>query len=59
MPESGDFQIILNTDSKEFGGHGRVDESLIYSSSTFEDGITPCISLYIPNRTALVLKRKE
>jgi len=51
----GEFQIILETDGAEFGGHTRIDTSVHHhtSESLGED----CLSLYLPCRTGLVLKR--
>jgi len=55
-PVEGDFKIILNTDSPKFGGHGRVDENLTYSTFKANDNDSPKMKLYIPNRSGLVLK---
>ena len=30
VPEPGDYKIILNTDNPDFGGHGRIDESIVF-----------------------------
>ena len=56
VPEVGDYKIILNSDNAAFGGHGRVDEKMIYS--TFEEDGVNKLSLYLTNRTAIVLKKK-
>ena len=50
--ESGKYRIILSTDDVEVGGFGRVDTSLDYH--TTNEGQ---LSIYLPARTALVLKR--
>ena len=52
-PENGSYNIILNSDKKEFGGFERVDDSIDYPT----DG-NQFLSLYLTNRTALVLKKK-
>lgn len=52
VPERGTYKIILNSDKKEFGGFDRVDDSITYG--TIDD---QKLSLYITNRTALVLKK--
>ena len=54
IPNHGKYQIVLNSDAKNFGGHGRIDESVIFES--FESHGHPNLSIYLPNRTALVLK---
>jgi 1,4-alpha-glucan branching enzyme len=51
----GEYKIVLNSDSKEFGGFGNIDETVIYS--TFLKNGTPHVRLYLPARTAVVLKR--
>jgi len=51
-PEAGVYKIILNSDDKEFGGFGRVDNSIEYT--TDEDQI---LRIYLTNRTALVMKK--
>ncbi|KAJ3322740.1 alpha-1,4-glucan branching enzyme [Boothiomyces sp. JEL0866] len=52
--------VVLDTDSKEFGGHGRIDHTVKhvptkgpYCNREY------CISLYIPCRTAFVLQFKH
>jgi 1,4-alpha-glucan branching enzyme len=55
VPRPGEYEIILNSDDRDFGGHGRIDNTIRYTS--FNEGRTPFISLYNTNRTALVLKR--
>ncbi len=49
----GMYKIILSTDNEDMGGFGRIDTSINYH--TLEDGR---LSIYLPNRTALVLKRQ-
>lgn len=55
------YQIILNSDSKKFGGFNLIDESMIYySSKTTNDANEPYrLRLYIPSRTAFVLKKLQ
>lgn len=53
VPEKGVYNIILNSDRKEFGGFGRVDDTIDYPSDESQ-----MVSLYLTNRTALVLKKK-
>lgn len=59
IPVEGEYKIVLNTDSADFGGFGRLDESVSHFSlnqiSTFYHYSE--LSLYIPNRTAYVLKK--
>lgn len=52
VPASGDYRIVLNSDDRMFGGFGRIDNEQTYP--TDENGM---LSIYLTNRTALVLKK--
>ena len=54
MPESGDYQVIMSTDDYCFGGQGRIYHQT-YATET-QDG-KPGFKLYLPSRTAVVLKK--
>jgi 1,4-alpha-glucan branching enzyme len=51
-PEKGSYRIILNSDKEEFGGFNRIDDSIDYHTSEDQK-----LSLYVTNRTALVMKK--
>lgn len=57
----GVYSVILDTDAKDFGGYGLVDDSLDYATRSVqlqtEGEEKPALSLYLPARTALVLRR--
>lgn len=54
IPDSGKFKIILNSDSGNYGGFGRVDDIMTYPSvCLFGEHF---LSIYLPSRTCLVLK---
>ncbi len=53
VPEKGTYRIILNSDKKEFGGFERVDDSIDYPADADQ-----MVSVYLTNRTALVMKKK-
>lgn len=56
----GSYKIVLNTDRKEYDGHGRIDESIDYNTSPGDfDNRPHSLLLYVPSRTALVLARKN
>jgi 1,4-alpha-glucan branching enzyme len=57
VPEPGDYRIILNTDRKEFGGHGRINDHLIYTTQQGEADQVHYLMIYNTNRTALVFER--
>lgn len=56
--EGGDYKIILNSDSPEFGGHNRVDDSRLYCTMFEPSTGKHYLKVYIPNRTALVFEKK-
>jgi 1,4-alpha-glucan branching enzyme len=56
VPKAGRYRLVLNSDKGAFGGFERLDESVVYD--TVGGGGTaeaPRLSLYLPNRMALVL----
>ncbi len=55
VPTPGEYQLILNSDRLEFGGHGRIDDSARYF--TVKEGNDHFLSIYNTNRTAQVFKR--
>jgi 1,4-alpha-glucan branching enzyme len=57
VPHEGEYEIILNSDNPQFGGHGRLDESISYPASSKGDAFY--LRIYATNRTAIVLKRKK
>jgi len=55
VPQAGDYKIVLNTDHVNFGGHGRVNEDMVYSTRFDETTSTNRLSVYSTNRTGIVL----
>ncbi|MFC2112516.1 alpha amylase C-terminal domain-containing protein, partial [Bacteroidota bacterium] len=53
---AGKFNIVLNSDDKEYGGQGLVDTNLTYYSLRDAEG-NHWLRVYIPARSALVFKR--
>jgi len=56
VPKTGRYRLALHSDQGAFGGFERLDEAVVYD--TLGGGGTaeaPRLSLYVPNRTALVL----
>ena len=61
MVPQGSYDVVLNTDSKEFGGNGLSDDSVEHL--TMPDKLLArdgkgWLKLYIPARSAMVLKRR-
>jgi 1,4-alpha-glucan branching enzyme len=57
VPEPGDYRIVLNTDRPEFGGHGRIDEKMVYTTRYNGEDSTHHLMIYNTNRTAMVFER--
>ena len=56
----GEYQIVLDTDWTEFGGHNRNDRSVHFPSSGEPAwGRPDSIRVYAPSRSAQVYKRIE
>lgn len=62
IPVKGKFRIILDTDDPVFGGFDRIDRISFYTSTRKSERLTldqPLyLYLYLPSRTALVLKKE-
>ena len=57
VPEAGEYKIILNSDNASFGGQGRINEEMLYSTSEDEATSAHKLSIYFTCRTAIVLKK--
>jgi len=55
VPEKGDYQVVLSSDDYCYGGYGRVYHQS-YTAQKQENGKW-AIRLFLPNRTAIVLKK--
>lgn len=55
----GSYQIVLNTDDKAFGGFGFVDNSIRHFTQISHLDDKGWLKLYLPSRTALVLKELD
>ena len=56
----GSYNVVLNTDSKEFGGNGFADDSITHLTNYDEMYVhdkKEWLKLYIPARSAVVLKK--
>ena len=58
VPSPGEYEIVLNSDEEEFGGHGRIDSSVTHHTTEDQYG-NAHLSLYMTNRTVLVLRKKS
>ena len=56
----GRYQMIIDSDAKLYGGHGRLgaDQEHLTFSNAGADRNLQYLSLYLPCRTALILKRR-
>lgn len=51
-PSAGSYKIILNSDNLEFGGFGRVDNSIEYPTDANQN-----LHIYLTNRTGMIFKK--
>ena len=62
MVPEGAYEVVLNTDAKEFGGNGLSDDSVCHFTNfdplLKKDG-KGWLQLYIPARSAVVLRKKK
>ena len=60
VPPASDWKHVLDTDEPRFGGQGRIQPGIVYAPALVQDRgeIVQHIRLYLPARTAVVLKRK-
>jgi 1,4-alpha-glucan branching enzyme len=59
VPDSSDYQLILDTDAAQFEGFNRVKSEMSYPRETIpHQGRAQSIQMYLPNRTAQVLAPK-
>ena len=59
VPE-GNYTIALDTDAKDFGGYGLIDDQQVYATLSRGEGdaTTSEIFVYLPPRIALALRRQ-
>ena len=57
---TGSYDVVLNTDSIEFGGYGLNDDSITHLTNydpLYIDEHKEWLKLYLPARSAIVLKK--
>ncbi|MDE6489579.1 MAG: alpha amylase C-terminal domain-containing protein [Muribaculaceae bacterium] len=62
LAPAGEYETVLSTDSPEFGGYGNVDEQISHltvNDPLYADAGREWLKLYMPARTAMVLRRKS
>ena len=62
LVSNGTYNVVLNTDSWEYGGFGFVDENVKHitlADPLYEKDGKGWLKLYIPARSALVLRKKK
>ncbi|KAK0251346.1 1,4-alpha-glucan-branching enzyme [Friedmanniomyces endolithicus] len=56
----GTYRVVVNSDSTDYGGLGRVQEATRYFTTDFAwNGRGNFVQVYLPTRTAVVLAREE
>lgn len=60
VEQPGEYRLVLNSDSKQFMGHGRLDEQCSYFTEPLNwDCRMHSLLVYIPSRTAIILAPKQ
>ena len=57
---TGSYEVVLNTDAKEFGGNGFADDTVTHLTNydpMYVEDRKEWLKLYIPARSAVVLKK--
>jgi 1,4-alpha-glucan branching enzyme len=55
VEEAGTYRVVINTDSKLFGGHDNIkDETRFFTTDFAWNGRKNFVQVYIPSRTAMV-----
>ena len=57
--EHGDYQVVLSSDDKCFGGYDRIDKSVVYHTWSHDPQLGDGFAIYLPARTAVVLRKVE
>ena len=57
VSKSGNYKVVLSSDDGVFGGFDRVDKSVVYHTWAKDPQLGDGFSIYIPARTALVLRK--
>lgn len=55
----GAYKAVLNTDSKDFGGFGLADDSIVHFSQKSHEKTKEWLYLYLPARSAVVLRKQK
>ena len=61
LAPAGSYQVVLNTDDPKFGGNGLTDDSVEHLTNfdpLYKEANKGWLKLYIPARSAMVLKKK-
>ena len=58
VPNKGKYKLVLNSDSPEFGGFDRVDESFVHKTEMKDDKF-PHLKIYNVNRSVQVFAKTK
>lgn len=61
LVKKGSYKVVLNSDSKDYGGFGFADDSIEHFTNwdpTYEEDGKEWLKLYIPARSAVVLRKQ-
>ncbi len=55
----GSYKAVLNTDAECFGGFGSADDSIVHFTQKSEEDVKEWLYLYLPARSAVVLRKQK
>ena len=61
LVKKGEYHVVLNTDAKAFGGNGLADDGVTHFTNfdpLYEKDVKEWLKLYVPARSAVVLRKK-
>jgi 1,4-alpha-glucan branching enzyme len=62
LAPGGSYEAVLSTDNPDFGGYGNIDESiehLTQNDPLYSPHGVEWLKLYLPARTAMVLRKRQ
>ncbi|SMP41681.1 alpha-amylase family glycosyl hydrolase [Anoxynatronum buryatiense] len=60
LHDTGDYQVVLDSDEERFGGQGRISHEVVHSTYSLRlNPVYSGIAIYLPCRTGMVLGKNE
>lgn len=59
LVSKGAYKAVLNTDAESFGGFGQTDDSVVHFTQKSDEDVKEWLYLYLPARSAVVLRKQK